>query len=287
MTVPSPEQRDDLYTAGELAKLFDIPKQTLLYYDKMGLIEPEFITDNSYRHYTIKQYMILEIITNLRKLDIPINIIKNYLENRNLDYFEKLINDKQRECDEIIKKNMEIKDNLELARRKIDNIKNTQCDNFSLEFRQTRKFYITPLHPQDTPRNRIDSYAEHNLFAYAHHHFKECSTGWSLSTKDFFEGNFAHNIYYYSPLSQEFDDERNIPPDQLHLRPAGLYLTLRCHGTFHNCKERVLEMFKSFLERNNLEVVGDVYVQPLKDHWMSTSPESYIVQISIGVQYKK
>lgn len=287
MTQPSPESRDDYYTAGELAKLFNIPKQTLLYYDKIGLIEPEFITDNSYRHYTIKQYMILEIITNLRKLDIPINVIKDYLEHRNLDYFQKLIDDKQRECDEIIKKHMSIKDNLELARGKIDKIKQTHCDDFSLEFRQKRKFYITPLNPDDTPRDRINSYAEHNRFAYAHHHFKECSTGWGMSPQDFFAGNFSRSLYYYSPLTTAFDDEETIAPEQLHLRPGGLYLTLRCQGTFHNCKEKMSVQFKTFLERNNLEVIGDVYVEPLKDHWMSTSADTYIVQVSIGVQYKK
>ena len=30
------EKEKDYYTAGELAKLFHIPKQTMLYYDKMG-----------------------------------------------------------------------------------------------------------------------------------------------------------------------------------------------------------------------------------------------------------
>lgn len=287
MIVPTPERRDDFYTAGELAKLFNIPKQTLLYYDKMGLIQPEFITDNGYRYYTIKQYMILEIITNLRKLDIPINIIKDYLENRNLAYFEKLINDKQAECDEIIKKHMSIKDNLELARAKIDKIKQTRFNDFSLEFHQKRKLYITPLNPDDTPRSRIDSYAEHNLFAYANHQFKERSTGWGMAPEDFFGGKFSRSLYYYSPLAQEFDNEAEIKAENLKVRPGGLFLTLRCQGTFHNCKEKMSERFIEFLQRNNLEVLGDVYVEPLKDHWMSTEADTYIIQVSVAVQYKK
>ena len=44
------------YTAGELADLFELPKQTLLYYDKMGVLSPEFISENNYRHYSLKQY---------------------------------------------------------------------------------------------------------------------------------------------------------------------------------------------------------------------------------------
>ena len=58
------------YTAGELADLFELPKQTLLYYDKMGVLSPEFISENNYRHYSLKQYLILEVILNMRKLGI-------------------------------------------------------------------------------------------------------------------------------------------------------------------------------------------------------------------------
>ena len=68
------------YTAGELADLFELPKQTLLYYDKMGILSPEFISENNYRHYSLKQYLILEVILNMRKLGIPISKIKEYLE---------------------------------------------------------------------------------------------------------------------------------------------------------------------------------------------------------------
>lgn len=38
----------DFFTAGELATLFNIPKQTLLYYDRIGLLVPEFIAENGY-----------------------------------------------------------------------------------------------------------------------------------------------------------------------------------------------------------------------------------------------
>lgn len=95
---------ESFFTAGELATLFNIPKQTLLYYDKMNLLTPEFIAENGYRHYSLKQYLTLEVIVNLRKLDIPISKIKEYIENRDIDAFDKLLLEKKCECDEIIEK---------------------------------------------------------------------------------------------------------------------------------------------------------------------------------------
>lgn len=82
---------EDFFTAGELATLFNIPKQTLLYYDRIGLLSPEFIAENGYRHYSLTQYLILEIIVNLRKLDIPISQIKDYLNHKSSDKFNELI----------------------------------------------------------------------------------------------------------------------------------------------------------------------------------------------------
>lgn len=103
---------ESFFTAGELATLFNIPKQTLLYYDKMNLLTPEFIAENGYRHYSLKQYLTLEVIVNLRKLDIPISKIKEYIENRDIDSFDKLLLEKERECDEIIEKNLKNKKQL-------------------------------------------------------------------------------------------------------------------------------------------------------------------------------
>ena len=80
---------ENCFTAGELASLFGISKQALLYYDRTKLLCPDFISDNGYRYYSINQYLDLEIIVNLRSLNIPISDIKEYLEHRNKTEFIK------------------------------------------------------------------------------------------------------------------------------------------------------------------------------------------------------
>ncbi len=59
------------YSAGELAGLFGIPKQTMFYYVKMGLLVPDYIADNGYRYFGDDQYLHMEIIYFLRKLIFP------------------------------------------------------------------------------------------------------------------------------------------------------------------------------------------------------------------------
>ena len=46
---------ENLYTTGAFAKYFGIKKDTLFYYDEIGLFSPAFIGENGYRYYTASQ----------------------------------------------------------------------------------------------------------------------------------------------------------------------------------------------------------------------------------------
>ncbi len=70
------------FTTGELSQLCKIPRKTLLYYDKLGLITPELVDENGYRYYKRSQLFLLQLILTLRQLDVPIARIKDYLANR-------------------------------------------------------------------------------------------------------------------------------------------------------------------------------------------------------------
>lgn len=96
------------FTAGELASMFDISKQTLLYYDKVGLLVPEFVSNNGYRHYSMNQYLILEIIVCLRKLNISVNNIKKFITERNNTVLQTILINKEKECAAIIAENERI-----------------------------------------------------------------------------------------------------------------------------------------------------------------------------------
>ena len=53
----------DLFTIGEIAKLFEINIRTLRYYDEINLLKPERIDPNSkYRYYSTKQFERLNTI---------------------------------------------------------------------------------------------------------------------------------------------------------------------------------------------------------------------------------
>lgn len=68
------------YTLKEVSKILNIPKSTLRYWEKEGLIRSERNLKNEYREYTTEELMIIGDIAFYRSLHLPIKSLKNLKE---------------------------------------------------------------------------------------------------------------------------------------------------------------------------------------------------------------
>ena len=76
------------YSIGKVSTLCNVPVRTLRYYDKIGLLVPEYRKDESnYRYYTQDQILTLFIIRKLKLLGIPLKEIHEINSSR--DSFKK------------------------------------------------------------------------------------------------------------------------------------------------------------------------------------------------------
>ena len=73
--------RERYYTPVEFAKLFNIDKQTLIYYDNQGIFTPAFKKENGYRYYSAEQIVLFSILLSLRKLNIQGHLLAEYNKN--------------------------------------------------------------------------------------------------------------------------------------------------------------------------------------------------------------
>lgn len=72
-------------SVSEMAELHNISRQTLIYYDKIGLFSPEKIDENGYRNYSTYQIPFLREICYLKSVGVKLEEIKNHIKNRNLN----------------------------------------------------------------------------------------------------------------------------------------------------------------------------------------------------------
>ena len=73
--------KEGYYLIGEVSKITGIPKDTLHFYSKTGLLVPDYVDEcNQYRYYSRFNLWQLDIITTCRKLSIPLEKVKQILE---------------------------------------------------------------------------------------------------------------------------------------------------------------------------------------------------------------
>nr|WP_307775311.1 MerR family transcriptional regulator [uncultured Cetobacterium sp.] len=106
------------YKISDLAKMFGISKQTLIFYHKKNILVPNFIDeDNGYRYYSGSQIWDLYFILTLKEAGFSLEEIKKYTENKNIKNSISFLEEKV--CD--IDKKIEIlKRSREKIRDKID-----------------------------------------------------------------------------------------------------------------------------------------------------------------------
>ena len=72
----------DYFTTGEFAKICGVNKQTLFYYDQIGIFKPDVTGKNGYRYYSYTQIETFTVISMLRDLGVHIKEIKDHMDHR-------------------------------------------------------------------------------------------------------------------------------------------------------------------------------------------------------------
>lgn len=92
------------FKISELAKMFGISKQTLIFYHKKGILIPDYIDpENSYRYYSNTQVWDLLFILTLKEAEFSLNEIQKYASLKKIDKSIEFLEKKTFEIDEKIK----------------------------------------------------------------------------------------------------------------------------------------------------------------------------------------
>lgn len=129
--------KQNLFSIGDVAKLFHLSVSSLRHYEKVGLLTPEYTDpDSGYRYYGARQFEVLNNIRYLRALDMPLSEIADFLSNREIERMEEKLRSQKRA---VIEKQKE----LSRIERKIENrlrmIKDAQASVLDTVYLTTKK----------------------------------------------------------------------------------------------------------------------------------------------------
>lgn len=267
------------FTIGEFAELFNISKQTLFYYERNDIFAPEHTADNGYRYYSLRQYFIFEIIITLRKLNIPLKTIKEYVNNRSLKTLTGLFEDKIIDYDiqiGILERN---KQNLESRLARLKSLARMELDKPFLNECATEYMVVDELpDKRSSMKKHIKAVAAHRLPFTTDEIINEYLAGYILSRDKLLSGDFKSPSTIYTRVTHPDEYPHSVP------RAAGTYLTIRLKDAYHATHMLGLRMLLDYVQTNNLRIIGDAYIQKLRNYWSSPNHQDYITQIEIPVE---
>lgn len=120
------------YLIGEVCKLFNTTRDTLVYYEKIGLVTPKKDNCNGYRYYTIDDINVLTDIFFLKKLNLPLSDINKAIKNSKPAQVLKMIEEKEKHLKEEMEKLKKLQKTLDSMKSNINSCIN-DLENIKLK----------------------------------------------------------------------------------------------------------------------------------------------------------
>lgn len=81
------QSNEKLYKVADFARLCGLPKDTVLYYDRIGLLHPAKVGSNGYRYYTFDQLFTANLIEGLKLSHMTLDEIREFMSAPDVDAY--------------------------------------------------------------------------------------------------------------------------------------------------------------------------------------------------------
>lgn len=271
------KEKNILFTIGQFAALHEINKKTLMWYDEIGLLKPACIKENGYRYYSYQQSSALETILMLRELNVSLDEIKRFMENRTMDTFDHLLQEKIAELNKTITHLKSVQKVLMNHKQDMEMIRSLDLSSICLIERGSR--YLVSVHVgENIPFEQEIEQVIAKTKKYQLRRLHDASYGSMIPVEHLYQGRFDEYTALYIEMPYP------VSKKGLHVQPAGTYLRAFCKGSW----DRIPETYKRILayaEKQGLNLCGYSYENGINE-LVIDNIEEYITQIEIPVKSK-
>ncbi|WEG16665.1 MerR family transcriptional regulator [Alkalihalophilus pseudofirmus] len=263
-------------TTGQFAKLLNVNKDTLFYYDKAGIFSPEYVASNNYRYYSIYQADVFYVILMLKELDMPLKEIKQFLDHRSPDQLISLLEEKEKV---LTKKINELETMRKLVVDKISDTKEAlevNTEEVLMEYKEKDQFVVvTDTTPSTNDiKNIYDSMQLHYNYLEEHEIAPSASEGWMTSVDHILKGETGNYDYLYTKVDE--------PTFANHTMEKGKYL-VAYHNKGYSSMNETYNRLVSYAKEHQLKLRGYFYEDILLDELSVKGMDHYLVKVSVRV----
>ena len=273
-------EKSGLFQIGEVAKMFHISVGTLRHYEKSGLLQPEY-TDNEtgYRYYSTRQFECLNTIRYLRVLDMPLEQIADFLNNRDVDRMQIML---RQQKETVISKQKELKiieSKIENRLRQIEDALSSELDTICIRQFEPRRIawientlFISSYLDLETSIRQLEQHQRNTVVFLG-------KVGVGISREKLLNGEYDRYDKVFLLLDKE--DAYSGPIEEV---PEETCVTLRfCGG--HKEAFVYYERLMDFISEQKFRISGFSKEITMIDYGITDDTEKFVTEIQIPISH--
>ncbi|TYS28569.1 MerR family transcriptional regulator [Bacillus pumilus] len=261
------------FLTGEFAKLFDVKKDTLFYYDKIDLFKPADVHENGYRYYTFEQFDHFIAIQSLRAVQFPIKELKQYFTEPSRERLQSLAAEQVEKVKQELEKLQDIQSFLMRVMETTHELSSIKVGEVLFQELPEEPIVLSAPNPIDmnTSVEEISRIVGHFLKEIG---IKGAAANGAILKKELF---LQRDDYQSDRLFCRMEGQGAVK------KPAGLYAVMYYQGTYEEIEAAYSHLLDE-IEKEDMVLDGDVFEEYLLHSLMSKEEADYVTKLSVKVK---
>jgi len=264
------------FSISEFAKFSRLTRDTLLHYDKIGLINPVFRGENNYRYYSSRQFAVVNVIRTLQKLGMSLNEIKKLKDRRTPELANEVFTRQIEKINQKIEDLNETRTLLLTLQKSIQSVSDIEEDKITIAFYPEEPVVFGDYNDYSRGGNDYDALLD--FYGFISKKYPDLDLNYSVwavfSKERIINGDWIWPDRYY------FNN-----PEGPDVKPAALYAVGYTRGGYGKSGELYKRMIE-YININGFEICGDAYEEyPLNEVCISED-KNYLMRVMISVREK-
>ena len=271
---------ENLFSIGEVARYQNISKQTLIFYDKIGLFRPAWVDpSNGYRYYSASQIDDLDTILIMKKIGFSLEEIRSHMEHYDLDSSLKVLYQQLEVIDEKIQELRMIRSRVRNRCGQMEAARAHCRPDQAIELEEAEEEYLfcLPVEPPFTLREI--SIATKQCFAASFREklpvFFQCGVVVPLERIE--AGRYTEAVLAFLPI------EKTSRTEHIRRLPAGRRACIYHVGDYPSIGRSYRRLLE-YCRENGLRIVSDSYEFCINDYITTHDKSEYITKIAFYVE---
>ena len=264
-----------LLSTGEFAKLVDVQKHTIIFYDNKGIFKPFHVNDKGYRQYSLHQVESFSVIKSLRELGMSLDDIYDFLNNRSPQRLVHLLSDEASKLEKTINYLIHLKKSMHEKMAITQKVEDFPFYEVFIEKRDALPLFTTQLPLSDDDEDYYQTVASHYEEREDREIYMSWVEGFLYSKRDILEEHEARAPRLYTPVESETDADA--------WRDAGDFLVVSYQEKdSHTYKEA--QRLLAYAKEHGFELDDYFYEDLVLDQLAVEDSDEYVYTLSIRIK---